>query len=509
MSILDNIAQRLGYMKAADYPRPMLSLANSERWSMPDTTSAEAQARLYSNLTSLATAVDFVAAAGAASEIEVYQRSGEGETEMVSHPYELLYATPNPAQSGYEFARDMFSYFKLTGNAYIYLNRTSESVAPAEMWVLPTKYVKPVPDGRMYIKGYVFDPGGAPQPLEPWEVLHVKTFNPFSNFVGLSPIQSLMMAGLEDIAKQKYKLNFFDKDNAVVPGALAFADMVPDSDWNRLTEDLKKQWGGGKRSGPLKLRGVGAGGVQWVQMSMSDKELDFVAGREMSRDEIWSKVAPGLASILSQNATEANAIAGKATFAEYGLWPLLTLFASKMTQNPLPAYGQNLVVRYEDPRESNRLIDLQEQAAYERVHTVAEVRHEYYGDEPLGDERDALLPAEVGKSAAPAQPSFADGQQNVTPVQTTPTAQAPEVQDMPSPAVEAELKAWQRYAVKRLGKATARDFEPREVPLWQAARIKAALIRARTEADVNVLFAGELAGGNILERALAVLERNA
>lgn len=506
MGFMDRIAGLFGYAKAAQaqYPSWALSMADAGRYAIPDPTSLEGQQTLYANLTALSTAVDFLANSAAPLEVEVYKREGEGETEVINHAFELLLEKPNPAQSRFEFQRDIVSNYGTTGNAYIWLNKASEFAEPTELWPIPSRYITPVPDGRMYIKGYLFNAGNGKQPLEPWEVLHVKTYNPFSSFVGLSPVQSLMLVGNEDIAKQRYKLNFFSKDNAVIPGALAFADMVPDSDWQKLDEDIKRQWGAGKRSGPLKLRGVGTGGVQWVAMSMSDKELDFLGSRAFTRDEIWSKLAPGLASILSPNATEANAIAGKATFAEYALWPMLSLFASKYTQAIMPAYGEGLIAKYEDPRQSNRLVDLQEQQEYAKTHTVAEIRSEYYGDDPLGDERDNLLPSEVGKSAPPA------------PMQPGPVATEPVVTDRPeamtadmAPEIEAELKAWHRFELKRLGNAKAREFEPRALPLLKAASIKTALRAARTRGDIDAIFGVELSGGDLLARAVAVLERGA
>lgn len=54
------------------------------------------------------------------------------------------------------------------------------------------------------------------------------------------------------------------------------------------------------------LRGVGQGGVSWVQMGMSQKDMEFLAGRAFNREELYDALAPGLTSSLSKNATQAN-----------------------------------------------------------------------------------------------------------------------------------------------------------------------------------------------------------
>ena len=73
---------------------------------------------------------------------------------------------------------------------------------------------------------------------------------------------------------------------------------------------------------------------------------------------------------------------------------------------------------------------------------------------------------------------------------------------------QAEMKAWERWAVKRLGKPAGREFEPRVIPLFQAARIKSALTAAATPADVRAVFERETAAGdNVIAQAVAELRR--
>ena len=571
MSILDTLAARLGYAKAQGDKRPpgeMLSIADSYHWDVPEAQEAEKQMRLYAALTWINTAIDRTAEIAAGGMFGVKRVSGEpggaDDEEIPNHPFEQLLRKPNPSQSRGEFLRDAFTMFRVTGNLYLFLNAPSETMPPDELWIAPSHMMRPIPDGRSYIAGYEFTPPGqASEFIEPWKIVHLKTSNPANPFVGLSAIQSLALDAFGDLAQQKWSLGFFDKNNAKLPSILAFKAMIQDPEWKKIKAERDKEWGGTNRSGVTLLRGVGDA-LQLIQASSTQKDMEFLAARNFTKEEIYGKLAPGLASILAVNATEANAIAGKSTLIEFGVWPTLVQFAEKFTASILPLYGENLVGEFEDMRQSNRILDLQEQAEYARYHTVNEVRSEYYGEGPLeldpsviaemeAEEQQkqdqlAALPAEMQAQAgnksvvskldprgfmfvsqigpstpmpgeskpaaptfgAPPQGSFADGQQNSdTPAGDPAQGQEDVAQVEDQMAMQAEMKAWENYALKRLGKPGGREFEPRAIDVLTAMRIKGALARAKSAPDVRAVFALERGGERLIERAVSALERYA
>ena len=73
--------------------------------------------------------------------------------------------------------------------------------------------------------------------------------------------------------------------------------------------------------------------------------------------------------------------------------------------------------------------------------------------------------------------------------------------------MQAEMKAWENYALKRLGKPGGREFEPRAIDVLTAMRIKGALARAKSAPDVRAVFALERGGERLIERAVSALER--
>lgn len=402
---IDNIAARIGYTKTARVDNPpahLLASADAQRFDIPEYWLPRNQLELYQRLSWVAIAVGTVARTAATTALSVKRLVGEDEEDVTNHPFELLLRKPNPLASRFELLEGTISNRLVTGNAYWWLNRASENQPPSEIWLLPSGSVKPVPDGRMYLRGYLYDPGdGREMPLEPWEVCHFKSWHPLNGFVGLSPIEALAVTAEGDLAMQKWNTNFFGKDNAKLPGALAFSDPIDDSRWQAMKEDIKAEHGGTKRSMML-LRNVGSGGVQWVSMAMSQRDMEFLSARNFNKEEIFAMFAPGLSSTLAINATEANSTAGKATLMEMAVWPMLSAVAEKITNDVLGAYGENFVAEFDDVRQGDRAMELAQQDAFARTHTIDEVRQEYYGDPPIGDERGGLLVAEVTAKAAPA-----------------------------------------------------------------------------------------------------------
>lgn len=508
MSIIDWAANKLGYAKAKGDEYPAWALANAavESYAPPDLSVFDNQTRLWLKLSWLNTAVHTVASISAITKLSVKRMSGENTRDVPNHDFERLLRRPNPAQSRYQFIYDTISYRRLTGNAYWYLNRTSENEPPAEMWVIPSNRIIPVPDGNSYIKGYLYDPGDGTQiPLETWEVCHFKGFNPVNQFIGASPIETLTYTAVNDLGMQKWNGKLFSKDNGRLPGILAFASQINATDWEKIKSEVADS---SNKQKMMMLQAVGTGGVQWLQTATSLRDLEYINGRVQNKEEIWSVFAPGLASILSVNATEANAKTGKSTIIDFAVWPLLVEIAEGITNTIMPAYGADFVTEFDDIRITDRSLRLQEQAEYSKSHTIVEIRKEYYGDDPLGDERDDLLPSQVTQTSGVEEPEPEPETQTdpliMPPMQTQDAdGMDGETGDEDAHAAEAEsedMKRWQRKAVKAIkdGKTAAVSFTSGNIPSGKAEVIRAGLSAAKTADDVRAVF-----GNAVNESSLA------
>jgi HK97 family phage portal protein len=471
----------------------LLATARQEEYTIPDTYGLyRSQAELFRRLPALSTAVEMLSNVGALVKASVMQRlAGEESQDVPNHPFEVLLANPNPLQSGIEFIQDTIGFRTLAGNGYWWLNRAGPNAPPDEMWVIQPDQILPAPDENMYLRGYLFDPGtGVKIPLETWEVVHFKRFNPFSRFVGLSVIEALAITAVGDIESNRWNTQLFGENNARLPGILAFADPINDVDWERLKREARDK--AAKRE-LMMLRGVGAGGVQWMQASATQREMEFLEGREFSKREVWDAIAPGLSSMLDPSATEASSKTGRDVFNDYAVYPIMQTMASKINSKGgvMQSYGSQFFVEFEDIRSRDRAIELQEQAEYAKTHTVDEIRKEKYGDKAIGDERGKLFPVQVNAQSGGIQ---SDPKIDVQREQMAMEKEQPkepmmddEQPDAQKAAYLAELNRWQRKALKHIGKATPWDCDA--IPPSAAKAITDGLPGCKSEDDVRALFA--------------------
>ncbi len=488
MSLISRIANQLGYMKAENIPPWLGRTAEAHKFSIPSGDLWKSQSDLYRRLSWVHTVVAAIAKSCAIAKFEVKKMVGEKTEAIINHPYELLLQRPNPLMSRYEFIVSSISFYLLTGNAYWWFNRESEDAEPTEQWIIPSHMIKPVPDERMYIKGYAYDPGdGTTIPLPTYQILHFKEFHPLNPFVGLSPIEALAVVAIGDMKMQKWNTGLFADNNARLPGILAFADQIAKPTWMEIQKDTQDA---AKTRNMLMLRGAGKGGVQWMQAASSMRDMEFLAGRKFTKEEIFNIYAPGFASMTDVNATEANAKAGMATYRNGTIYPLLTSIGEKVTISPLPAYGPMLKGEFEDVRLQDRAMELLEQAEFAKSHTIDEVREELYGHDPLGDDRGEMLVAQIGAAAVrmvdgevappiPAPDLFTRGRENQE-----------EVEEPDEEAVKSELGKWQRKAERRFQKSGSAHclFESDILPVEVRAKVMGLLGEAKVAHDIGVIF---------------------
>lgn len=515
MSIFDNLLARWGYTKTRPVENPtgwLLAEASGEKFNIPDGSLPANQADLMRRLSWVNIAVTTTARAAAVLPLNVLEMDGERNKDIPNHPFEQLLNMPNPLQSRYEFIEGTLSWRLLTGNCYWWLNRSSQEEEPAEMWIIPSNHIQPVPDENLYLKGYIYDSGqGGEFALDLWEVAHFKSFNPVNPFVGLSPIEALAIVAEGDLDMQTWNTELFGENNARLPGILAFADSIPDPDWEKIKRDTDVN---AKKRQLMLLRNVRAGGVNWIQATATQREMEFLSGRKSNRQEIFDGFGPGLYAMLSENATEANARTAKATFTEFTLWPLLTSIAEKIANDILPAYGENLKAEFDDPRIVDRAMELQEMTTYALTHTIDEIREKYYEDDKLekitkldGDKRGYMLPAQISPNT-PIEESE-EPEPMVQPGQTLPGEQ-PVTDGMEQPGEEmgedesgqneqpieenpelaAEMKRWERKALKALkaGKSPAVEFVSEIIQPFLFARMETELAECTTAEEVKALF---------------------
>lgn len=443
---------------------------NVHRWG--DHAEHEAQGRAYRASTWVYVAVNRIAEAGALVPLHVLRAEGDRLIRVERHPLMRLLDAPNPYISRFELFEQTLGMLELTGNAYWFLRGDARGM-PVEIWPLRPDRVTIVPDEERYVRGYVYEIDGRQIPLEAVEVVHFKRWHPANDYYGLSALEAARAAVATDRAMTEWNRNTFGRDNGVPAGIVSVKEFVSDADFERIKREWRSSYGGPQRRTAF-LRG---GGIEWHDIGLSHSELDFLKGRQANRDEILNVFGVPV-GLISENATEANARVAERTFIERTLWPRLVRLAGKITQELLPFWPGEYVAEFEDIRPTDTQERLQEIRTACRALTVNEIRERYYHLPPVawGD----ALPGLVGPNPAVDERASAEDDGAVEETNDAPEA---------AKSAEDELKQWERYALKRLGRANRRPFEARAIPAETAFEIRAGLVGADDAEAVRAVFA--------------------
>lgn len=269
----------------------------------------------------------------------------EGRQELDAHPLLDVLTRPNPAQGGGDLLENWYGHLLVAGNAY--LEVVEISGAPKELHVLRPDRMKVVPGMQGWPARYEYTVAGRTISFDQTDapaILHMRMFHPTDDHYGLSPMEAAAYA--VDIHNAAAGWNKALIDNSARPsGALVYqgADgnrFLSEEQFERLKGELENNHQGGGNAGrPLLLEG----GLDWKQMSLSPKEMDFAEARNGAARDI--ALAFGVPPMLL-------GIPGDNTYANYreanvALW--------RQTVLPLVARASRALGNWLAPRYEGRL----------------------------------------------------------------------------------------------------------------------------------------------------------
>ncbi len=217
----------------------------------------------------------------------------QGDQELVEHPLLRLLTNPNPTQGQASWAEMLYSNLLIAGNAYIEAVGEAEQL-PRELWVLRPDRMTVVAGSYGVPKAYEYRVNGQ---VYRWAadvangaspILHLKSFHPLDDWYGLSPMEAAAYA--IDQHNEASKWNQSLLQNGARPSGALVVQMSKDGDaslsseqFDRLKTQLDDQYSGPVNAGrPMLLEG----GLQWVDMMMSPRDLDYLNARYAAAREI-------------------------------------------------------------------------------------------------------------------------------------------------------------------------------------------------------------------------------
>ncbi|MFQ5347358.1 MAG: phage portal protein [Rhodothalassiaceae bacterium] len=255
----------------------------------------------------------------------------EGGRRLEAHPLADLLAAPNPMSSGRELLERIYAFLLLAGNAYVERVDGPDG-RPLELHVLRPDRISIRTGPQGWPVGYDYRVGTVHRhfPVDPVSgrapLLHLRSFNPLDDHLGLSALTAAAMG--VDIHNAAGSWNKALLDNAARPsGALVFepreggADVLSEEQVARLKAEMAEHFQGAANAGrPFLLEG----GLKWQQMAFSPADMDFINAKHVAAREIALAfgVPPMLLGIPGDN-TYANYQEANRAFWRLTLLPLI------------------------------------------------------------------------------------------------------------------------------------------------------------------------------------------
>jgi HK97 family phage portal protein len=337
----------------------------------------------------------------------LFVNSGQADHEQTplphTHPLCRLLDSPNPWLTRWELWYLTVVYLELTGNCFWYVAPRTGLSTPAEIWVVPTPWVKVIPDTTEYVRAYeVAAPGVPTQTFTPDEIVHLKYPNPLNPHYGLSPLQAnaLTVDANTELLKSRYQTFLAGPRPGVV---LHTEQTLTDQTVKRLEEKLDTKYAGRVNwHRPMVLEQ----GLKASPWTLTPAEMDFLNSSKMTRDEILAvfRVPPPIVGLVENTGLGSNIWLGaRVMFCEGTIQPKLDLIGQALTRDLARRFGPDVMVTFPDcsPRnfEQRRLDD--ELDAKFGLRTYNEIR-KGRGLKPIPDPRfdQPMLPSNLDKSQA-------------------------------------------------------------------------------------------------------------
>ena len=349
----------------------------------------------YFSVAPVYTAVEMLSQEASSIQLAVESASVDASTEKFTfeHPALDLLSSPNADATQTEFFRQMCSFYLLTGNVFMVatgpVNRPPleiQVVNPTTVTLMAGSdgfldiitvttststnmvFTRQDVDGRFR---YFTQDGNA-------EIWHIKTFSPrylAGDLWGMSPLNSIYHE-LEQYAEASVHNLSLLKRGARPSGALKFNDVMTDQQLQRLQQQADSLHTGGNNAGRLLL----LEGADFVEMSQSNKDMDFAKLKQDITNTIYNALRIPLPLINSEFSTYDNMSTSTINFYDQAVIPLLQRLLEELSLFLMPRFDKTGKLQLSfDPETvealTSRAVDQVLKIQATGVLTVNEMRH--------------------------------------------------------------------------------------------------------------------------------------
>jgi len=265
--------------------------------------------------------------------------------EVLEHPFLALMRNVNNFANRFDLWEHTELFQELTGNAYWYVMSNGLGV-PKEVWVLPADRMRVVPGkgSEEFIKGYVYNVGTRLIPFDQSEIIHFKFASSTSMFYGMGPLAAAARTYNINQNMDVYEAALF-KNMGVPSGFLQTKAKVSDDEFKAWKARWKETYGGVNKQGKIGFLDLG---LEFKAGQMTPKEMSFVIGRKLTKEQIVNIFGQSL-GMYDSSATRANSEMASYMYMRDTVRPRLLRIEEKLNEKLMPRFDKKLFVAFDNP----------------------------------------------------------------------------------------------------------------------------------------------------------------
>jgi HK97 family phage portal protein len=220
-------------------------------------------------------AINLIAKAIASIPISLTDRESKKEDKVLNK----ILKKPNEMQTKSSFLENVVGNLLISGNAFVHCNNVSE------LHCLRTDRIQINPNKtKTAVDSYTYCVDLSKFSIEKEDMLHLKFFNPLNDWYGFSPLQAASQAIDQYNEMSKHNLSILQ--NGGRPSGCLVAkntENLTHEQRMQLRSDIREAYAGTSNSGRIMLL---EGGLEWREMGLSPKDMDFNMGKNITAREI-------------------------------------------------------------------------------------------------------------------------------------------------------------------------------------------------------------------------------
>lgn len=302
----------------------------------------------------------------------LYRVDSQGnKIEIKDHDLLSLLLRPNERQGGSAFFESLSGFYQISGNSYIE-EVNAGTGPPTELHILRPDRMKILP-GKFGVDGFKYTVNGneITWPSIDDKILHLKTFNPTDDWLGMSPMEAAAYSIDIHTAALDWNKSLLD-NRAVLSGAIVYEpkegpQTLGETSYNLLKADIEEKFSGAKNAGkPILLEG----GLRWIEMGLSPSDMDYINTKHVTARDICLAygVPPMILGIPGDN-TFSNQKEARLALWEQTVLPLAYKIRDELNNWLVPKFGDDLILGIDE--DSISALSIKRDQLYERLEKVS------------------------------------------------------------------------------------------------------------------------------------------